>query len=69
MFLDPSSVIFTPKQMDKRFALGQSDVVSDSPSLVELLVLWRLYKPQVQKNQLLTGLELKFLTLASVSNC
>jgi len=49
VFLDSSSVTFTSKQIDERSALGESEAVSDYSTLIELLMLWRLYKPQVQK--------------------
>lgn len=65
----PLSVAFTPKQMDERSAIGQSDAVSDSSSLMRAAGALEIKKTAGSKSQVLTVLELKSLTLASVSDC
>lgn len=69
MVFGPLSVAFTPKQMDERSAIGQSDAVSDSSSLMRAAGALEIKKTAGSKSQVLTVLELKSLTLASVSDC
>lgn len=69
MDFGPLSGAFTPKQMGERSAVGHSDAVSDSSSLIGPAGALEIKQAAGSKSQGLTLLELRFLTQASVSNC